>query len=333
MRVQKPGRRWRWTIVALILGVLFMPVLIRQLMPPESRKLERVALADTAYTEVEFQNRVQHLALAGMIFVPEGEGPFPAAVVIHGSGTSRRDNGWYVTLAKHLQDNGIVVLLPDKRGSEKSDGDWRTSSLEDLATDTLAAVEYLREQQSVPLSGIGVIGMSQGGWIAPIVASLDDDLAFLVSMVGAAVTPREQLIYEENHNLRQTGFLPGISNVLSYVGYANVRYLAQRQWYDKIVDYDPLPYWRDVTVDSLALYGADDTNVPSADSVKRLVDLGNPRIRVEVYEGSGHALESPRGDGNSIIRRDVLDAITVFIRGTQLKQRSPASGSPHLETQ
>jgi dienelactone hydrolase len=306
-------KRWRWKIAALVPAVLFIPVLVQQLLPSESRQFERVALAETRHLEVAFQNQSQDISLAGLLFVPEGDGPFPAAVVIHGSGTSRRDNGWYLTLTKHLQDSGIVVLLPDKRGSEKSEGDWRTSSFEDLATDALAALGHLRAQQSVPLSSIGVIGMSQGGWIAPLVASHDDDLAFLISMVGSVVTPREQLLYEENYNLRQIGFLPGISNVLAYAGYANVRYLAQPQLYDLIVDYDPLPYWQDISIDSLVLFGADDTNVPSAESAKRLMNLGNPHIRVEVYQGSGHALESPVGQGDSIIRKDVLNEISGFI--------------------
>ena len=306
----------RWSIVALVLAVLFVPVLIRQLLPAESRQLDRVALADTQHFEISFQNQMQNLALAGLLFVPEGDGPFPAAIVIHGSGTSRRDNGWYLTLTKHLQNSGIVVLLPDKRGSEESEGNWRTSSFEDLATDTRAAIEYLREQQSVPISRIGVIGMSQGGWIAPLVAEQEDELAFLVSMVGSVVTPREQLLYEENYNLRQVGFLPGVSNVLAYVGSANVRYLAQPELYELIVDYDPLPYWRNISIDSLALFGADDTNVPSAESTKRLMTLSNPNVRVKVYEGSGHALESPPGHGNSIIRGDALEEISNFIRDT-----------------
>jgi dienelactone hydrolase len=274
-----------------------------------------VALADTEHAEIGFKNRTQDLALGGLLFMPEGDGPFPAAVVIHGSGTSRRDNGWYLTLTKHLQDSGIAVLLPDKRGSEQSEGDWRTSSFEDLATDTRAAIDYLRAQQDIPLSEIGVIGMSQGGWIAPLVAKQVDVLAFLVSMVGSVVTPREQLLYEENYNLRQLGFLPGISNVLAYVGSANVRYIAQPQLYELIVDYDPLPYWHDISIDSLVLFGADDTNVPSAESAERLLALGNPHIRVMIYEGSGHALESPRGQGNSVIRIDALDEISRFIHG------------------
>lgn len=303
----------------LVLALLIVPVLVRQVLPVEPRQLERVSLAETQYLEISFKNQFQNLALGGLLFVPDGDGPFPAAVVIHGSGTSRRDNGWYLTLVKHLLDRGIVVLLPDKRGSEKSEGNWRTSSFEDLATDTRAAIGYLRQQQSVPISGIGVIGMSQGGWIAPLVASQEGGLAFLVSLAGSAVTPREQLLYEENHNLRQAGLLPGFSNLFAYAGSANVRYLAQPELYDLIVDYDPLPYWRDISVDSLALLGADDTNVPTDESARRLMGLNNPHIRVKIYEGSGHALESPVGQGNSIIRKDALEEISVLIRDTAMK--------------
>jgi dienelactone hydrolase len=310
-------KRWRWSIAVLaLLALLFVPVLVKQLLPGESRQFKWVELAETRHFEISFQNRLQNLELGGLLFVPEGDGPFPAAVVIHGSGTSHRGNGWYLTLTEHLQNNGIVVLLPDKRGSEKSEGNWRTSSFEDLATDTLAAIDYLREQEAVAISGIGVIGMSQGGWIAPLVASQEDELSFLVSMVGAMVTPREQLLYEENYNLRQIGFLPGISNVLAYVGSANVRYLAQPELYKLIVDYDPLPYWRDISHNSLVLLGADDTNVPSVESEKRLKSLDNPSIEVKVYENSGHALESPVGQGDSIIRKDALEEISAFIHDT-----------------
>jgi dienelactone hydrolase len=312
-------KRWRWRILVLALAVLLVPVFVRQLLPLQSRQLERVALVDTLHYEISFQNHTQNLALGGLLFMPEGDGPFPAAVVIHGSGTSHRDNGWYLTLTQHLQNSGIVVLLPDKRGSEKSEGSWRTSSFEDLATDTHAAIEYLLEQRSLPISAVGVIGMSQGGWIAPIIASQEDDLAFVVSVAGSVVTPREQLLYEENHNLRQAGFLPGISNALAYVGSANVRYLAQPKLYELIVDYDPLPYWRDTSIDALALFGAEDTNVPSAESAKRLMSLNNPRIQMKVYDGSGHALESPVGIGNSIIRKDALEEISSFIHDVSMR--------------
>jgi len=300
-------RAWHIVIVALILIV--GPVLVTQLFPAEVRRYEGVILDETVYTDIRFGNTAQSLALGGMLFVPDGDGPFPAVVIIHGSGTSHRASRWYLTLTKYLQDNGVVVLLPDKRGSEKSDGDWRTSSFDDLATDTLAAIDYLKTQENVPLARIGIVGMSQGGWIAPIVASESNDVGFVVSMVGSAVTPAEQLIYEENHNLRQMGFLPGISNVIALASTAYIRNVAQAEFWDRVANYDPVPYWRVVNVPALALFGTDDTNVPSEESAKRLNALGKSNLRIEIYEGSGHALQDPVGRGNSIIREEALAAI------------------------
>lgn len=301
-------------LLLLLLAILIGPVALKQIWPDTRRQYQWVSLDETRYTEVSFRNSEQQLQLGGMLFVPAGAGPFPAAVIIHGSGTSRRDSGWYLTLTQHLQQNGVVVLLPDKRGSEKSEGDWRTSSFEDLATDTLAAIEFLKTQKDVPLTKIGIIGMSQGGWIAPIVASESSNVDFVVSMVGSAVTPAEQLIYEENHNLRQMGFLPGISNVIAVASTAYIRNVAQAEFWDRVANHDPIPYWQTVNVPTLALYGADDTNVPSEESAKRLNALGKPNLRIEVYEGSGHALQDPVGRGNSIIRAEALDAIRSTIK-------------------
>jgi dienelactone hydrolase len=308
-------KRIRGKYIALLVLVLLLgPVLLRQLLPPENRHFDYVSLADTVHTEVDFRNEPQEINLAGLLFIPPGQGPFPAAVIIHGSGTSHRDSGWYLTLSHYLQQNGVVVLLPDKRGSEKSGGDWRTASFHDLATDTLAAIEFLVEQEQVSISEIGVVGMSQGGWIAPIVASESDRLAFVVTMVGSAVTPIEQLQYEENYNIRQMGFLPGVSNVLALVSAAIIRNGRQSEFWNSIGDYDPIPYWQKLSVDALIMYGREDTNVPSVESAARLREIGNPAIKVLIYDGSGHPLEDPVGQGNSIIREDALRDIHEFIR-------------------
>ncbi len=300
--------------LSVILVLLVVPVLITQVTQTETRRFRGVALEDTQYTEINFTNTQQRIELGGMLFVPPGEGPFPAVVVIHGSGTSTRNNRWYLTLTQYLQESGVVVLLPDKRGSEKSQGDWRSADFEDLATDTLAAIQYLQVQDIVTISKIGVVGMSQGGWIAPIVAKLSQDVAFLVSIVGAAVSPDEQFLYEENHNLRQMGFLPGVSNLIALISTAYHRNVGQREFWDAVKGFDPLPYWKQLTVDALALYGRDDTNVPSADSAENLRALENPHIQVKMYDGSGHALAEPVDIGDSVFRKDALEDIRDFVR-------------------
>ena len=300
-------------IAAVILLLILGPVVVRQLFPPEPRQYSGVTLDQVQYTDVTFHNEVQDLDLAGMLFTPDGDGPFPVAVIIHGSGTSNRENRWYLTLTKHLQDNGVAVLLPDKRGSESSAGDWRTSSFEDLATDTHAAIEFVETQELTPVSGVGIVGMSQGGWIAPIVARDADGLEFIVSMVGSAVTPKEQLLYEEDHNIRQMGFLPGVSYVFALISTQHIRHVRMPEIYDAIGDYDPIPLWGRVDIPVLALLGSEDTNVPSAESAARLEALGNDSIQVIVYEGSEHALQDPPGQGDRLIRAEALDAITGFI--------------------
>jgi dienelactone hydrolase len=297
----------------LILFIVAGPVLLKRLLPDEPREYERVSLNALQYTEVSFRNDAQQLDLAGMLFIPSGDGPFSAAVIIHGSGTSRRDSGWYLTLTDHLQQNGIAVLLPDKRGSEKSAGDWRSADFHDLATDTVAAIQYLQRQDHVAISRIGVIGMSQGGWIAPIVVSELSDIDFVVSMVGPAVTPVEQLIYEENYNLRQIGFLPGISNAIAMLSTTYIRHVAQAEFWGGVADFDPIPYWTAVDIPALILFGAEDTNVPSEESARRLHALQKSNLHVEIFEGSGHALQDPAGQGNSFIRAEALDAITSAI--------------------
>ena len=304
-------------LVLIIVGILILlvvvPVLIAQFIPEETRPLQGVKLQDLTYQEITFPNSSQGINLAGMLFLPEGDEPFPAVVVIHGAGDSRRDNPWYLSFTSYLQDQGIAVLLPDKRGSESSEGDWRTASFQDLATDTLSAVAYLQAQYPQLISDVGILGASQGGQIAPIVATQSDDVSFVINLVGSATPFNDALLYEENNNLREIGFLPGISNLIAYPSTFFVRNIAQKDFWDAIGDWDPVPYWRRVSIPALVLYGGIDSNVPSQASADRLNALGKPNLQVVVFEGSGHPLEDPVGTGDSIFREDALDLIRDFI--------------------
>lgn len=306
-------KKLRTVLLLGLLALLIVPVLVTQIARPDRRSFEWVELQDTSYQEISFQNAAHNLALAGMLFVPEGDGPFPAAVIIHGSGTSHRDNGWYLTLTQYLQENGIVVLLPDKRGSEQSAGDWRTASFKDLSTDSVAAVNFLKDQEEAKISDIGVIGMSQGGYFAPLVAHQTPDITFVVNIVGGAVPMHDLLVYEETNNLRALGIIPGVSDLLAYATTWSITKVRQRKFWDAIGNFDPVPYWQRLAVDSLVLYGENDSNVPSSESAAILRSLGNPNIEVKIYEGSGHALESPEGKGSSIFREDALRDIRDFI--------------------
>jgi hypothetical protein len=149
-------RRMRYLIAAVstITVVLALPAVLKQRGQPP---LVGPDLSELKYSEVLFENRHAGLSLAGMLFLPDGEGPFPTAVIIHGSGTSRRNNVWYLSVVKHLQQNGIAVLLPDKRGSEQSGGQWIGADFEQLATDTTSAIEFVEQQRQFENSKIGLI--------------------------------------------------------------------------------------------------------------------------------------------------------------------------------
>lgn len=308
-------RRWRFTIVAGWLAVVtvFGYFLYAQFARLASRSFTWVSLDETQHSEVSFFNSSDGTRLTGLLFAPDGEGPFPAAVVIHGSGTSRRDNGWYLTLVSHLQARGILVLLPDKRGSEGSEGDWRSADFDDLARDALAGIDFVADLEIADAHRIGLIGLSQGGHIAPLAATLSDEVDFVVSVVAGAVPMKDVLIYEEVRNLRQMGIIPGLSDILAPITAWTIIHLRQREFWSRVADADPLPHWRRVEVDALALFGENDTNVPTRKSVIALESLDKPNIDIRVYEGSGHALEDPPGRGTSIFRSDALEDIREFI--------------------
>lgn len=305
----------RWLIVVVVfLAIVLGPVVVTQAKGNvPSRSYNNPRLASMRYTEVTFRNEEQGLNLAGMLFVPEGEGPFPAVVMIHGANTSVRDNTWYLTLANYLQKNGVLVLLPDKRGSVKSEGDWRISSYEDLATDTVAALEYLKTQKMVPVSKLGIIGMSQGGQISPYVIHLSPDVDFLIDVVGTSLNSYDVLHYEETNNLREMGFLPGVSDLIAYPSTWVLRNFTQKEFWDAVGNFDALPYWEELSVPALVMYGSDDPNVPAEASKERLDVLNKDNIDVRIYEGSEHALQDPPGQGDSIFRSEALEDIKDFI--------------------
>jgi dipeptidyl aminopeptidase/acylaminoacyl peptidase len=306
-------KRLAFAIGFVFLVLLIAPVVKKQNSSHTERNLVGVELSSMTYQEVSFRNVEQNLNLTGMLFLPDGEKPYPAVVIIHGSGSSQRDNPWYLSLTKYLQDNGIAVLLPDKRGSVESEGDWRSATFYELATDTIAGIEFLQDEYKDQIHSIGVLGASQGGQIAPIAATRSDDISFVINVVGSVVPFHQALIYEENHNLREMGLLPGFSNVIAHISSFYIRNFSQREFWDAVGNYDPLPYWEQVDIPALILFGSDDTNTPTQKSVDRLNQAGKSNIEIAVFEDSGHALESPPGEGNDYFRAEALAQISEFI--------------------
>ncbi|NKB89036.1 MAG: alpha/beta fold hydrolase [Acidobacteria bacterium] len=160
--------------------------------------------------DVTYTNPIDNNTLAGTLTVPPGDGRHPAAILITGSGSQDRDETLFNhkpfwVIADHLSRQGIAVLRVDDRGIGGSDGARADITSADFAGDVAAGVAFLREQSDIDPDQIGLIGHSEGGLIAPIVASDDPRLAFLVLLAGTGVDGREVLALQNDLLLRAAG--------------------------------------------------------------------------------------------------------------------------------
>ena len=141
--------------------------------------------------DVSYENKGVHLA--GTLTLPRGQGPFPAAVMITGSGPQDRDETisghkpfWII--ADYLTRRGIAVLRADDRGVGRSSGDSTQAAFDDMTGDVLAGVEYLKGRKEIDAKHIGVIGHSEGGMVGPLAATRSSGVAFVVMLAGMGVS-------------------------------------------------------------------------------------------------------------------------------------------------
>ena len=149
--------------------------------------------------DVSYENKIQNVTLAATLTIPPGKGPFPAVVLITGSGPQDRDESLlghkpFLVLSDYLTRHGIVVLRADDRGTGKSTGVFGTATSADFATDTEAGIAYLKTRSEVDPRKIGLIGHSEGAVIAPMIAARNKDVAFIVMMAGTGVPGDEVIV-------------------------------------------------------------------------------------------------------------------------------------------
>ena len=159
--------------------------------------------------EVTFENpAAKDVKIAGTLTLPKGNGPFPAVVMITGSGPQDRDEAImghkpFLVIADYLTRKGIAVLRCDDRGVGKSTGTQKGATSADFATDAFAGVKYLQGRKEIDGKRIGLAGHSEGGLIAPMVAAdHPDDVGFIVLLAGPGLPGNEVLIYQSAALLR-----------------------------------------------------------------------------------------------------------------------------------
>lgn len=186
------------------------------------------------YIEEEVTFSSGDVTLAGTLSLPEGEGLFPAVVLISGSGASDRDESLapiaeikpFRDIADYLTRNGIAVLRYDERGVGASTGDIASATLQDFRDDASAAVDYLASRDEVDSSKIGLIGHSEGGAIAPEVSLTNDNVAFIIGL-GAPAVPMFDILREQMRLLYAAVGVPDDIINEALIAHDNVRSAMQ----------------------------------------------------------------------------------------------------------
>lgn len=193
-------------------GGISFPLLLKRI--DEAPKLHRPQEPKKPYPyieeEVTYENEKAGIKLAGTLTLPHSEGPFPAVILITGSGGQDRNETVFghrpfLVLADYLTRRGIAVLRVDDRGVGGSTGNLFESTSEDFAGDVLTGVNYLKSRKEVNPKKIGLIGHSEGGIVAPIAAARSSDVAFIVLMAGMGLTGEEIIHLQSDLILKTVG--------------------------------------------------------------------------------------------------------------------------------
>jgi fermentation-respiration switch protein FrsA (DUF1100 family) len=152
--------------------------------------------------DVTFENNKAGIILAGTLTLPKKDGVFPVVILISGSGPQNRDEELlghkpFLVLSDYLTKNGIAVLRYDDRGTALSKGDFKTATSADFATDAESAITYLKTRKEINKKKIGLIGHSEGGLIAPMIASKSKEAAFIVLLAGTGIQGDQILLLQQ----------------------------------------------------------------------------------------------------------------------------------------
>jgi fermentation-respiration switch protein FrsA (DUF1100 family) len=285
--------------------------------------------------EVSYSNQLQNITLAATLTVPPGKGPFPGVVLITGSGPQDRDESLlghkpFLVLSDYLTRRGIVVLRADDRGTGKSTGDFSAATTADFATDTEAGIAYLKTRPEVDPHKIGLIGHSEGGVIAPMIAARNTDIAFIVMLAGTGV-PGDQILVAQSEAIEiASGKTPQEAakdatkerDVLTLVETEKNNTVLEKElkqkltgevaeaqigmqikqitspWFRYFLTYDPATALRKVTCPVLALNGSLDTQVPpklNLPAIRKALEEGaNKHFEVDELPGLNHLLQTAK---------------------------------------
>lgn len=283
--------------------------------------------------DVTIRNESGGITLAGTLTRPDADGPHPAVVLLSGSGPQNRDSEvfnhkLFLVLADHLTRRGIAVLRYDERGVGDSEGTFPGATSADFADDAAAAVRFLKDHPEVDSDAVGLLGMSEGGLVAPLVHTKREPVSFLVLMAGPAVPGHDILVEQQAKIVAAQGVPPatvdsvrafqrrmvevirtrsdstaiaeGLRSMLKGQGLNDEQIQSQIEqmtaaWFRSFVRHDPVPVLQQVDVPVLALYGSLDLQVPPEQNAKpmrsALADSPSTDVMVKVLDGLNHLFQ------------------------------------------
>ncbi len=285
--------------------------------------------------EVTYKNAVAGFDLAATFTIPEGKGPFPSVVLITGSGPQDRDEALmghrpFLVLADYLTRHGIAVLRADDRGTAKSGGKFEGATTSDFATDTEAGLTYLKTRPEADPHRLGLIGHSEGGAIAPMIAARNHDVAFIVMLAGPGVPGDQVLLEQERLIFLATGMKADeveTKEALNRQVFALIKSdhdeasldkrlhdvmasefpptqidhavkVVTAPWFRFFLTYDPATALRKVTCPVLALNGEKDLQVPPKQNLpavkQALTEAGNQNFETIEMPGLNHLFQTAK---------------------------------------
>ena len=186
--------KWLKWLLGIIIGLILIAVLFKIFTGFKGQK-----------ESVVFQSDIP---IEGLFMKPEGEGPHPAILLLHGSGESHQEyNKLYFRLhANAFIESGFAVLVYTKRGSGNVDVDYNNFTYDQLLKDAASALNFLRGRKDIDQQNIGLMGLSESGWFTPELAFLDGNIRFIINRVSSPLSVTQTVIHEVRMDALDEGF-------------------------------------------------------------------------------------------------------------------------------
>ncbi len=286
--------------------------------------------------DVSFKNETDNILLKGTLTLPEKGSKFPAVVLVSGSGAQNRDEEImshkpFLVISDFLTRNGIAVLRYDDRGTAESEGDYSIATTYDFVNDAKYALEFLKLQPEIDKENIGIIGHSEGGVIAPIIASKDNQINYIVMLAGPVLSGKDLMILQKYKIEEQMGvpkevleknskifreaydiltdsnldltslqdslskhFDKAYSGMLPSEDNKSIVQQITNVWWKSFIALEPSKYIKNVKTPILALFGSKDLQVPAQENIELLEKLREDNkldVQIKQFDNLNHLFQ------------------------------------------